>query len=133
MEQNTQTRSDQIEQVHLIMNQKPLEIRLKIPHERKTETDIYITKDMVVPPLIAIISKKLRIHRKIILHSTGAANYKALKIAALVQEKHGGSVVASVSTNTIKTTSFILPTKAGEQKERKEKNINGVQIELSYI
>ena len=113
------------------MNQKPLEVRLKIPHERKTETDIYITKDMSIPSLIAIISKKLRVHKKIILHATGAANYKALKIAALIQEKHNGSVIASVSTNTIKTTSFLMPLKAGEQKERVEKNINGVQIELS--
>ena len=109
----------------------PLEIKLQITHPKKTETDIYITKDMVIPPLITTITKKLHKHKKVTLHSTGAANYKALKIAAMLQEQQKGAVLSNVSTNTIKTASFIIPTKAGENREKKEKNINGVTIELS--
>ena len=114
------------------MSLKPLEVRLKIPHERKTDSDIYITKDMKISALLLAISKKLQQQQKITLHATGAANYKALKLAALVQDHQKDSIIARVSTRTIKTTSFTLPSKAGETRERKEKNINGIDIELSH-
>ena len=112
------------------MAQKNIEVRLKIPHERKTETDIYITKDMEMSSTLSIISKRLKTNPKIKLHSTGAANYKALKLAAIIQEKNKDTVIAQVSTRTVQTASFIIPTKADAQREKKEKFINGVEIEL---
>ena len=87
---------------------------------------------MVISSLISTITKRLQKHREVILHSTGAANYKALKVAAIIQEQSKGTIVSQIYTNTIHTTSFQLPTNAGEQREKREKNINGVTIQLAF-
>ena len=110
---------------------KPIEVRLQITHPKKTETDFYITRDIVVLPFIERITKVLSKHKKITLHSTGAANYKALKIAAMLQKKQNGAVLSEVSTSTIEVSSYVIPVKEGEERTKKDKNINGVTIVLS--
>ena len=82
-------------------------------------------------PMVEEIIKKLHNHNEITLHATGAANYKALKIATVVKSMQKGLVEATVTTHTVSTTDFLIPTKIGEKKEQKSRNMNAVTIVLS--
>lgn len=106
-------------------------IKLAIEHPKRTETDVYITKDMALMPAVEEITKKLRKHNQITLHAAGAANYKALKIATIIQSSQKGLVIPTVSTSTISTTDYLMPTKSGEVQTAKKRNMNAVTIVLS--
>lgn len=109
----------------------PIKVRSQILHEKKTETDVYLTKESSITGSITTIEKKIHKHGTVIIHSLGAANYKALKIALMVQKAHPGIIKSQITTDTVGTNDFYVPVHPTQQREVKHREMNAVTIVLS--
>lgn len=114
----------------MIDEEEPIVIRSKIIHDTKKETDIYMTKNSMITSLIPTIEKRLHKFGFVDLHSLGAANYKALKLALLVVKAHPDELRTSIKTDTVETNDFIVPTTPDQQRETKHRELNSVHIHI---
>ncbi|KAK8891018.1 hypothetical protein M9Y10_028221 [Tritrichomonas musculus] len=114
----------------MIEEQEPLIIRSKIVHDSKKETDIYMTKNSIITSLISTIEKRIHKFGFVDVHSLGAANYKALKLALLIVKAHPNELDTTVKTDTVETNDFVVPTTPDQQREVKHRELNSVHIHI---
>jgi hypothetical protein len=110
-----------------------LRIRGAVPRSQKTDTDLYVTKDSSAASVFAAVERALRTFDHVTLHATGAANYRALKLAVALNKAHPGLLTQTVSTRTIETTDFYLPVTADAQREARPRLLNGVDIRIDRV
>lgn len=114
----------------MIDEEVPLIVRSKITHDSKKETDIYMTKNSMFTSLIPTIEKRIHKFGFVDLHSLGAANYKALKLALLIVKAHPDELKTSVKTETIETNDFVVPLTPDQQRETKHRELNSVHVHI---
>lgn len=105
-------------------------VRGQITHAKESATDVYVTKDSSISAVISVLEKKIHSHGTATLHAVGAANYKALKISVMLLNAHPGILDTNVTTDTIQTHDFHMPTVAGKETEIKERMVNSVAITI---
>lgn len=106
-------------------------VRGQIRHDDGDEGDLYVTKDMSIAAAVAVAERKIRDRGSVILRATGAANYKALKIAVNLTKAHPGILKTAVQTSTIETKDFLMPVSFKAEHQIKERNLNAVAITVS--
>ena len=111
--------------------ENPSPLRLQLPRPIRSDTDIYITRHMVLGPLSQTIARKIQRYKSVTLHSTGAANYHALKLAILLQSLYPEHLSTTVSTSTIPVRSYLINPNSTTPTPQTEKNINSVTILLT--
>lgn len=105
-------------------------IRSQVIHDKKTETDIYMTKNSIITSLIPKIQKIIHKHHFVDLHSLGAANYKALKLALLIKKAYPKELETDIKTETVGTNDFFIPTTPDESQTIKHRDLNAVHIHI---
>ena len=105
-------------------------VRSQIFHQPKKETDFYITKNSIFSSLLPSIEKKIHKFNFVDIHSLGAANYKALKLALAVVKSHPNELDTEIKTETVGTNDFVLPVNESQTQETKHREINCVHIHI---
>lgn len=106
-------------------------IRGQISHPKARPNEIYITDRMHNSVIIDEISKLFYRHDSVIISSAGAENYHAMKCALQFKKSFSDEIIISISTHTITTHDFYMPTKPNETPENKTRNLNAVEITLT--
>lgn len=110
-----------------------VKVRGPLPHDQDSPTDLYVTKAAAVSSVLSNLERGIRKNGFVVLHATGAANYKALKISVALMKSHPGLLKSEVTTRTLETTDFYLPAVAEAEPESKCRQVNCVDIRLSKI
>jgi hypothetical protein len=109
-----------------------LRVRGSLPHGKKSDTDIYITKDSVASSVLSVAVRLLRDHGHVDLHATGATNYRALRLAVSITKSYP-QLTADVVTRTIEATDFYVPLTAGGCRESRKRMLNAVDVRISHM
>ena len=108
-------------------------VRGQLQHDEPDKTDLYVTKDSSIAGAVAAAERKIRDSGAVVLRATGAANYKALKVAVMLTKAHPGVLKTSVETSTIETRDFLVPTSNKSEQEVRERNLNAVAVTVSKL
>ena len=112
---------------------EPIKIKGQITHPKAQPNEVYITAKMPFFLLLNEVRQKTQLYENVLLHSSGAANYNAMKVAVQVQKMFPQNIKIDVQTRTINTHDFIIPSTPDQKREIKSRNFNAVDITLTKI
>ena len=110
---------------------EPLKIKGQITHPKAQPNEIYITRKIPFFCLLNEVRQKTLLFQTVILHSSGAANYIAMKVAVQIQKMFPQNITIDVQTRTINTHDFLIPTTSDQKREIKSRDLNAVDIILN--
>jgi hypothetical protein len=113
-----------------------LRIRGPLPPSQHSNTDLFITKDCSSTSVFRSAERSLRHFHSVTFRSTGAANYRALKLAIALSKSHPKQLTFSVTTHTIETTDFYLPltsSSSSSVRDSRNRHLNGISILISLL
>ena len=104
----------------------PTVTRGVIPTPKKSPTDFYMTKGKPYASIISEVNHALNAYGNATIHSLGAANYHALKVALMIKKQRETPVKTEITTGTVSTHDF-----AGTDiSKTKDRQLNSVTITI---